>query len=162
MRESSGAGQVEGLGWADCAGPVQGKLQGQMNKEKRWKTTKEVGILLPLGLPSCYTEYPCKTSWPSIIAQLDIVGQTHQTSAISIGEGYIQSELCYDRANEFLKACIARLSKSPIYIPPGRFLLWHQINLQFKCPVDFKAFLRVYLYFSQTSSDIRYPFALEP
>ena len=63
----------------------------------------------------------------------NIVGLTHQTSAINNGEGYIhgyiywlsQSELWYDRAKEFFKACVAKLSKNPIYIPPGRFLLWH-------------------------------------
>lgn len=53
VRESSRAGQVEGLGWADCAGLVQGKLRRRMNKEKRWKTTKEVRIIMTLGLPSC-------------------------------------------------------------------------------------------------------------
>lgn len=102
----------------------------------------------------------------------NIMGQTHQTSAINIGERYIQgyihwlsqSELWYDRAREFLEACIAKLSKNPIYIPAGRFLIWHLAANQptVSISVDFKAFLRVYIYLSQTSSDMRYPFALEP
>lgn len=74
----------------------------------------------------------------------------------------IFANISYPPSQVDCSTCKQLCFKSPIYIPPGRFLLWHQINLQFKCPVDFNAFLRVYLYFSQTSSDIRYPFALEP
>lgn len=82
VRESPKAGQVEGLGWADCAGPVQGSFK----------------------LQNFLAEHAWAGSWT-------IVRRTHQTSALwqRFGEGYIQgyiywfsqSELCDDRAIEF-------------------------------------------------------------
>lgn len=64
----------------------------------------------------------------------------------------------------FLKPALPNSQKTQYILHQSAFCfsIWQQINLQFQCPMDFKAFLRVYIYLSQTSSDIRYPFALEP
>lgn len=63
MREISGAGQVEGIGWADCLGPVQGKLQRQMNEEKRWDDKRcgnrpDSGAAILLHRTSSDNRYP--------------------------------------------------------------------------------------------------------
>ena len=89
--------------------------------------------------------------------------QTHQTSTINIGEAYIQdyihcffqTELWYGRAFEFLRACIAKelyiyTIRPPLALVAGQ----HTVSMS----SGFTS-LRIYLYPSQESRDIKDPFA---